>query len=292
MSDSDRLHAFKRTGFGDPRFDRKHLGAAAHSARLYDKLGAVLLALVLIAFASGCKKKVPPPPPPPPPAPAAPAPVARVEAPMISSFTAEPSSIERGQSSTLRWSISNATDMSINQGVGAVQSQGQRQVFPTSTTTYTLTARGPGGNDSRAVTVTVSTPPPPPPPPPTAPRLSSQDMLAQQAQDAFFDFDKSDIRPDARDALTHDAALLKQIFGQDQNFTVVVEGHCDERGSAEYNLALGDRRATAAKDFLVQLGVPGDRVKTISYGKERPQCTEATEDCWQKNRRAHLSAGQ
>jgi peptidoglycan-associated lipoprotein len=117
-------------------------------------------------------------------------------------------------------------------------------------------------------------------------------MLAQQAQDAFFDFDKSDIRPDARDALTHDAGLLKQIFGQDSNFTVVVEGHCDERGSAEYNLALGDRRSTAAKDFLVQLGVPGDRIKTISYGKERPQCTEATEDCWQKNRRAHLSAGQ
>jgi peptidoglycan-associated lipoprotein len=182
--------------------------------------------------------------------------------------------------------------MSINQGIGPVQSQGQRQVFPTGTTSYTLTARGPGGNDTRSVTITVNTPPPPPPPPPATPRLSSQDVLAQQAQDAFFDFDKSDIRPDARDALTHDAGLLKQIFGQDPNFTVVVEGHCDERGSAEYNLALGDRRATAAKDFLVQLGVPGDRMKTISYGKERPQCTEATEDCWQKNRRAHLSAGQ
>ena len=102
----------------------------------------------------------------------------------------------------------------------------------------------------------------------------------------------SEIRADGRDALTHDAALLKQIFQQDPNFSVVVEGHCDERGSAEYNLALGDRRATAAKDFLVQLGVPADRLKTISYGKERPQCTEATEECWQKNRRAHLSPGQ
>jgi peptidoglycan-associated lipoprotein len=72
----------------------------------------------------------------------------------------------------------------------------------------------------------------------------------------------------------------------------VVEGHCDERGSAEYNLGLGDRRATSAKDFLVQLGVPADKLKTISYGKERPQCTENDESCWQKNRRAHFSAGQ
>jgi len=291
MSESDKLHAFKRTGFGHGRFDEKHSGAA-RSARLYGEVSAVLLALVLLAFTSGCKKKVPPPPPPPPPAPTAPAPVARIEAPVINSFTAEPSSIERGQSSTLSWNISNATDMTINSGIGAVQSQGQRQVFPTNTTTYTLTARGPGGNATRSATVTVSTPPPPPPPPPAAPRLSSADVLQQQAQDAFFDFDKSDIRPDARDALSHDAGLLKQIFAQDPNFTVVVEGHCDERGSAEYNLALGDRRSTAAKDMLVQLGVSGDRLKTISYGKERPQCTEATEDCWQKNRRAHLSAGQ
>lgn len=182
--------------------------------------------------------------------------------------------------------------MSIDQGVGAIQSSGQRQVFPRNSTTYTLTARGPGGMDSRSVTVEVSTPPPPPPPPSTTPTLSSADLLQQQAQDAYFDFDKSDIRPDARDALTKDAALLKQIFQQDPNFSVIVEGHCDERGSAEYNLALGDRRATAAKDFLVQLGVPADHLKTISYGKERPQCTEATEECWQKNRRAHLSPGQ
>ncbi len=264
MSASDRLHA--------------------------SKIGATLLVLSLLVLAPGCKKKVPPPPPPPPAA--APAPAPTVVKPVISSFTAEPSTIERGQSSTLSWSISNATDMSIDHGIGAVQSRGQRQVFPTSTTSYTLTANGPGGSDTRTVTVEVSTPPAPPPPANTGPRLSSAEMLQQQAQDAYFDYDKSDIRPDAREALTHDAGLLKQIFTQDPNFTVVVEGHCDERGSAEYNLALGDRRATAAKEFLGQLGVGADRLKTISYGKERPQCTEATEECWQKNRRAHLSAGQ
>lgn len=262
--------------------------------RLYvSKIATLLLVLALVMFASACKKKVPPPPPPPPvvtpPAPP-PAPAAR---PTINNFAAEPTTIERGQSSTLSWSISNATDMTISAGVGAVQSQGQRQVFPNATTTYTLTASGPGGMDSRSVTVTVSTPPPPPPSaPPAPPSLSSTEMLERQAQDAYFDFDKSDIRSDAREALTHDSGLLKQIFAQDSGFSVVVEGHCDERGSAEYNLALGDRRATAAKDLLVQLGVPADKMKTISYGKEKPQCTEATEECWQKNRRAHLSPGQ
>lgn len=261
-------------------------------ARYAPGTGALLLTMALLLFSWGCKKKVPPPPPPPPPTTTTTTPPARVERPVINAFTAEPSTIERGQSSTLRWSISNATDMSIDHGIGAVQSQGQRQIFPAATTTYTLTANGPGGSDTRSVTVEVSTAPAPPPAAPTTPRLSSTEMLQQQAADAYFDYDKSDIRSDARDALTRDANLLKQIFQQDPNFTVVVEGHCDERGSAEYNLALGDRRATSAKEFLVQLGVPADRLKTISYGKERPQCTEANEECWQRNRRAHLSPGQ
>jgi peptidoglycan-associated lipoprotein len=265
MSDSSRLHA--------------------------SKTGMLVLLSALVLFSVGCGKKVPPPPPPPPPPPVSTAPPPAA-APVINSFTAEPSSVEAGQSSTLRWSISNATDMSIDHGVGAVQSTGQRQVFPRTSTSYTLTVRGPGGMDSRSVNVGVGSAPPPPPAAPNTPRLSSADLLQQQAQDAFFDFDMSEVRTDGRDALTHDAALLKQIFQQDPNFSVVVEGHCDERGSAEYNLALGDRRATSAKDFLVQLGVPADRLKTISYGKERPQCTEASEDCWQKNRRAHLSPGQ
>ncbi len=110
--------------------------------------------------------------------------------------------------------------------------------------------------------------------------------------DALFDYDKSDIRDDARQVLTHDADALKRIFAADPAFTVVLEGHCDERGSAEYNLGLGDRRATAAKDFLVQLGVPAEKIRTISYGKDRPICTDATEACYQRNRRAHLTPAQ
>jgi peptidoglycan-associated lipoprotein len=254
------------------------------------KAGLLLLLSALVLFAAGCGKKIPPPPPPPPPPPTV-TPTPTAAAPVINSFTAEPSTIEAGQSSTLSWSTTGATDMNIDNGVGAVQGTGQRQVFPRRSTTYTLSIRGPGGMTSQSVTVVVSSAPPPPPPP-SAPQISGSELLSQQGQDAFFDYDMSEIRGDGRDALTRDAALLKQIFQQDPNFTVVVEGHCDERGSAEYNLALGDRRATAAKDFLVQLGVPADKLKTISYGKERPQCTEANEACWQKNRRAHLSPGQ
>ena len=214
--------------------------------------------------------------------------------PRINSFTGEPRSIERGQSATLRWSVANATDISIEPGLGAVQANGSRQVFPNSTTTYTLTANGPGGTDTRTVTIEVAAAATVTPPPATdrGPVITGLDILTREGQDAYFDYDKNDLREDARAALTRDADVLKRIFAMDSRFTVVIEGHCDERGSAEYNLGLGDRRATAAKEFLVQLGVPADRLKTISYGKERPQCTDANEDCYQKNRRAHLAAAQ
>lgn len=257
------------------------------------KLGVLMMALALLVFASGCKKKVPPPPPPPPPTREAPPPTTGTTGkPTINSFTAEPSTIAKGQAATLRWSISNATDMTIDQGIGAVQSNGSRQVFPSATTTYTLIANGPGGSDTRTVTVEISTPPPPPPSDIGKPTLSSSELLSQQGQDAYFDYDKSDIRPDARDALTKDADVLKRIFQNDPNVTIMVEGHCDERGSAEYNLGLGDRRASSARDYLVQLGVPAEKLKPISYGKEKPQCTDATEECYQKNRRAHLAIAQ
>jgi peptidoglycan-associated lipoprotein len=256
------------------------------------KITASLFAVSLAMFAAGCKKKAPPPPPPPPPAPA-PAPAPKPAAPTISQFTAEPTSIQRGQSSTLRWEVTgDVNSVAINQGIGTVQNTGNRRVFPSDSTTYTLTASGPGGNTTASVTVDVTAPPPPPPPPAPAPTATLEQRLSSDVQDAYFDYDKSDIRPDAREALTKDASAMKSILADFPNASIVVEGHCDERGSAEYNIGLGDRRATSAKDFLVQLGVPADRLKTISYGKERPVCTESTEECWQKNRRAHFSPGQ
>jgi peptidoglycan-associated lipoprotein len=167
-------------------------------------------------------------------------------------------------------------------------------VSPSDSTTYTLTATGAGGTTTASTTVSVSSPPPPPPPPApaTAPAKSLEERVTSELQDAYFDYDKSDIRADAQTALTQDATALKSILADFPNASIVVEGHCDERGSAEYNLALGDRRSSSAKDFLVQLGVPADRLKTISYGKERPVCTEANESCWQKNRRVHFATGQ
>lgn len=257
------------------------------------RTSVVLLATLLLMFAAGCKKKAAAPPPPPPPAkvvePEKPAPAK----PTISSLTADPRSIERGQASTLRWAVQNATDITIDQGIGAVQSSGSRQVFPSNSTTYTLVANGPGGSASQSVTVDVRVPPPPPPPPPPAKTTrSAADILASDVQDAYFDYDKNDIRDDARSALTKDADVLKQLFADNPGFSVLIEGHCDERGSAEYNLGLGDRRATSAKEFLVSLGVAADRLKTVSQGKEKPQCTEANEGCYQKNRRAHFTPAQ
>ena len=113
-----------------------------------------------------------------------------------------------------------------------------------------------------------------------------------QVQDIFFDYDKSEVREDARAVLQRNADALKAILAEFPSAVVSLEGHCDERGSAEYNIGLGDRRATSAREFLTQVGIPADRLKTISYGKERPQCTESDESCWQKNRRVHFAGAQ
>jgi peptidoglycan-associated lipoprotein len=103
-------------------------------------------------------------------------------------------------------------------------------------------------------------------------------------QDAYFDYDKASIRDDARSALAKTAEFLRSY----PQVAIMIEGHCDERGSTEYNVALGDRRSDAAKDFLVSQGVATDRIQTVSYGKERPFCTQGNESCWQQNRRAHM----
>ena len=257
------------------------------------KISAAALALCMVVFLAGCKKKPPPPPPPPPPVAPKPVEQPKPAAPTIAQFTAEPTSIQRGQSSTLRWEVSgDVTSVSIDQTIGTVPNTGNRRVFPTDSTTYTLSATGSGGSVTASTTITVTTPPPAPPP--TTPNTTGtmETRLASDVQDAYFDYDKSDVRGDAREVLNRDAASIKAILADFPNATIVVEGHCDERGSAEYNLGLGDRRASSAKDYLVELGVPGDRLKTISYGKERPQCTESDESCWQRNRRAHFAPGQ
>jgi len=240
--------------------------SALRTVVLYTSCAALLL------FAAGCKKKVATTPPAPPPAP--------TPKPTVT-LSASPSSIRPGESVTLSWSSTNATDLSIDNGVGKVAPQGSTPVNPSASTTYTITATGPGGSDSASASVSVSAPAAEAPPA-AAPNLS--ELFDQNIKDAFFDFNKSDIRDDAREALTKDAEFLRSY----PDIRITIEGHCDERGSTEYNIGLGQRRAQAAKNYLVSLGIAATRIDTVSWGKEHPFCTEHDEACWQQNRRAHL----
>jgi peptidoglycan-associated lipoprotein len=234
------------------------------------KWTTLVFVLGAVMMLGACKKKAAPPPPPPPPPPPAP----------TASLTANPNTVEKGGSTTLTWQTSNATDVSID-GIGAVQPNGSQQVTPADSTTYHLTAKGAGGTQEATARVTVTQPPPPPPPPPS---VSDEELFAQNIKDVYFDYDQYEVRADQQSALQADAAFL----AQHPNIRFTIEGHCDERGSTEYNLALGDNRANAVKNALAQAGITGDRVKTISYGKEKPFCTEHDEQCWQQNRRGHF----
>ncbi len=127
--------------------------------------------------------------------------------------------------------------------------------------------------------------------PDAATRASIQELL-NRIQDAYFDYDKHTLRPDAEVALKHDAQTLSDIIRQYPDFKLTVEGHCDARGSEEYNLALGDARAKQAKEYLATLGLPENQLQLISYGKDRPVCNDQDEACWQKNRRAHVTQAQ
>ncbi len=124
---------------------------------------------------------------------------------------------------------------------------------------------------------------------PASVRKTLNDELAK-LEDALFDYDKSTIRADASVALKDDVEVIRQILSDYPNQKLVIEGHADERGSAEYNLALGDRRAHAVEEFLSSMGIPGPQLAVVSYGKERPVCTEENESCWQRNRSAHVTA--
>jgi peptidoglycan-associated lipoprotein len=210
---------------------------------------------------------------------AAPAPPPAVKP--TASLSADKTSINPGDSVRLSWTTTDATNVSIAPEVGAVTAQGNTSVTPGSSTTYTLSATGPGGSADATVRVSVSAPTPPPP---VAKTPSLDELWLSEVTDAYFDYDSAEIRPDAKDALRKDADFFKKY----PTMRVTIEGHCDERGSTEYNLALGDRRASAVKGYLVGLGIPADRLNTVSYGKEKPFCMEADESCYTKNRRGHL----
>ena len=233
----------------------------------------LVLALAATVFTFGCAKKPvaqAPPPAAPPPAPSRP----------TVTLSASPSTIQPGGSSTLSWSSTDATQVSIAPDVGAVTAQGSTNVSPSSSVTYTISASGPGGAAESSARVTVSVPPPVV----KAPEPSLDELFLKEVRDAYFDLDKADIRADARAALTKTAEFLRNY----PSIKVTIEGHCDERGSTEYNLGLGDRRAAAVKQYIISLGISADRISTVSFGKEKPFCTESNEECWQQNRRGHF----
>lgn len=234
----------------------------------------VVLLVALVAV-TGCKKKVTPPPPPPTTAPAVapPAPTARI--------TATPTVVTAGDSVVLSWNTNNATTVSID-GIGEVAESGVKAVTPTFSTSYRLVAKGAGGTVDAVVRVTVNAPPPVVAPASNMSAQAEEQELKANVEDIFFDYDRYDIRTNAQGTLSHDAAFL----ASHPMIKVLIAGYCDERGSNVYNLALGQNRAEATKKALVNAGVDASRIRTISYGKEKPFCTEPTEVCWQKNRRA------
>jgi peptidoglycan-associated lipoprotein len=235
-----------------------------------------VLAFAALLAVTACNKKVAPAPPPPPPPPAT-APTA--------SLTANPATIQTGQASTLSWTTQDATEVTL-EGFGPVAPSGSQVVTPTTSTTYRLTAKGEGGSQEATARVTVT--PPPPPETTTVPTASDQELFARSVKDIYFDYDSYQLTPANQSTLQADVAFLKSR----PNMRFTVEGHCDERGSTEYNLALGENRANAVKQALVNLGIPAGSIKTISYGKEKPACMEHTEACWQQNRRGHFALGQ
>ena len=231
---------------------------------------ALLVALVAVA---GCKKKQPPPPAATAPAVVTPAPTAQL--------TATPTSVTAGDQVVLNWRTTDATSVSID-GIGDVPTTGVKTVTPSESTSYHLVARGESGTADATARVTVNAPPAVAVPTNT---MSAEEEFKANVQDIFFDYDTYDVRSDAQATLSHDASYL----ASHPSVKVVIGGYCDERGSDEYNLALGQNRADAAKKALVAAGVAESRIRVISYGKEKPFCSESTEECWQQNRRGGFS---
>jgi peptidoglycan-associated lipoprotein len=231
---------------------------------------SLLVVLAVVLFSAGCAKKAakvtPPPPPVAPPAPTA-------------TLAANPSVVQKGQSSVLTWQTSNASEITIA-GLGTLPPSGTRSVVPDESTTYTLVAKGPGGTNDASARVTVNAPTAS-----AAPALTDEELFSRNVKDVFFDYDKYVIRQDEVPTVQNNEAFL----AQHPAIKVVVEGHCDDRGSEEYNIALGASRAETVKRTLVQEGVPATNIRTVSYGKEKPFCTQDNEQCWQQNRVDHFA---
>jgi peptidoglycan-associated lipoprotein len=209
------------------------------------------------------------------------------QAPPTATLTADPLAIDVGQSLVLNWRTTNATSVVID-GIGPVPVNGTQTVSPSNSTNFHLVAKGDGGSVEANVRVTVRIP--------VMPSAADENTNAtgdmgtdaafhQNVQDVFFDYDSFDLRPDAQTAALNAARYL----AAHPAIKVLIGGYCDDRGSAEYNITLGENRANAARTALISAGVPASRIRVVSYGKERQFCSEENETCWQENRRAQFN---
>lgn len=224
--------------------------------------------------------------------------VIKALAPTVS-LRSDPGTVERGQNSKLIWSAANAKIVTIS-GLGEVPASGEREISPRVSTTYTATALGEGGNATASTRVTVNDPPAPPPaerprvvvepPPPTPAAPPVAEVFKTMLKPVFFGLDKSDLSANEQEKLRRAAEWL--LKPENRSITFRIEGMCDPRGTSEYNLGLGDRRARAAKNFLISLGVEESRIETVSYGLEKAQGTDegAPEiaPSWANDRRAEF----
>ena len=203
--------------------------------------------------------------------------------PPTATLVAEPLAIDLGQSVVLNWRTTGATSVSID-GIGEVAINGTQTVSPSSSTNFHLVAKGDGGSTDASVRVTVRVPLMPTSPDTTG-DMGGDAAFHAAVSDLFFDYDSYTLRDDAAPAITAAAAYLNAHPA----IKVLIAGYCDDRGSAEYNITLGENRANAAKTALVSAGVDASRIHVVSYGKERQFCSDETESCWHQNRRDQFS---
>jgi peptidoglycan-associated lipoprotein len=207
--------------------------------------------------------------------------------PRIDLFEIEPSVIEPGQQAILRWKVSGAKDVIISPAVGPVSTEGTRKISPHATALYTIVAGASKDPAAASALLRVlktesakarATDRP----------MSELEEFSSEVHDIYFDFNRAELRTDALKALDSNARVLKEIMATLNSLRVVIEGHTDELGSAQYNLALGDQRARVVKDLLTSYGLPGDRLRVVSFGDEMPQCAAPSDDCRSRNRRVHF----
>ncbi len=234
------------------------------------------LAAASMLLLSGCHKKDTAPPP------YAAAPTVASPAVPTATLNAEPSAIDLGQSVVLTWRSTGATSAVID-GIGPVNLNGTTNVTPSNSTNFHLVVKGDGGTAEANVRVTVRVPMAPVAP--TSSDLGDDAAFHAAVQDVFFDYDSYDLNAAGQTSASQAASYLNAH----PNIKITIGGYTDERGSAEYNLALGENRANAVKTAVVNAGVAAGRIRVISFGKEKQFCTEQNEACWQQNRRGQFN---